>query len=41
MVGENFEIDMSQTAKNVLTQSTMVGENFEIDMSEMAKNVLK
>ena len=41
MVGENFEIDMSEMAKNVLKWSTMVAENFEIDMSEIAKNVLK
>ena len=41
MVGENFEIYMSQMAKNALKLSTMVGENFEIYMSQIAKNTLK
>ena len=41
MVGENFEIHMSQMAKNELKLSTMVGEIFEIHMSQMAKNELK
>ena len=38
MVGEHFEIYMSQIAKNVLKLSTMVGEIFEIYLSQMAKN---
>ena len=38
MVGEIFEIHMSQMAKNELKLSTMVGENFEIHMSKMTKN---
>ena len=37
MVGENFEIYMSEMAKNTLELSTMVGANFKIYMSEMAK----
>ena len=41
MVGENFEIYLSQMAKNALKLSTMVGENFEIHLSQMAKNALK
>ena len=41
MVEENFEIYMSQMAKNALKLSTQVGENFEIYMSQMAKNALK
>ena len=40
-VGENFEIYMSQMAKNALKLSTMVAENFEIYLSQMAKNALK
>ena len=32
MVGENFEIHLSQMAKNDLKLSTMVGENFEMDV---------
>ena len=35
MVGENFEIYMSEMAKNHLKLSTMVGENCEIYMSQM------
>ena len=38
MVGETFEIDMSEMAINELQLSTMIGENFEIFMSEMAIN---
>ena len=41
MVGENFEIYLSEMAKNVLKLYTMVGENFEIYLFEMAKNGLK
>ena len=41
MVGENFEIYMSQMAKNALKLSTMVGEMFKIYLSQMAKNALK
>ena len=41
MVGENFEIYLSQMAKNALKLSTMVGENLEIYLSQMAKNALK
>ena len=41
MVGENFEICLSQIAKNALKLPTMVGENFEICLSEIAKNGLK
>ena len=40
MVGENFEIYLSQVAKNDLKLS-MVRENFEIYLSQMAKNDLK
>ena len=36
MVGENFEIHLSQMAINAPKLSTMVGENFEIHLSEMA-----
>jgi hypothetical protein len=38
MVGENFEICLSQMAKNALKLSIMVGENFEIHLSQMVKN---
>ena len=38
MVGENFEIYLSEMAKNGLMLSTVVGENFEIYLSEIAKN---
>ena len=38
MVGETFEIYMSEMAINELKLSTIVGENFEIFMSEMAIN---
>ena len=41
MIGEIFEIYLSQMAKNVLKLSTVVGENSEIYMSQMAKNALK
>jgi hypothetical protein len=34
MVGENFEIYLSQMVKNALKLSTMVGENFEIRWSQ-------
>ena len=38
MVGQIFEIYLSQTAKNVFKLSTMVGEHFEIYLSQMDKN---
>ena len=38
MVGENFEIYMSQMAKIRLKLSTMVGENIEICWHQMARN---
>ena len=41
MVGENFEIYLSQIAINALKLSTMVGENFEISLSQIAKNAVK
>ena len=43
MVGENFEIQCSQTqtAQNAFNLSTMVGKNVEIYLSQMAKNALK
>ena len=41
MIGENFEIYLSEMAKNELKLSTIVGENFEIYLSEMAINGLK
>ena len=40
MVGEIFEICISEMARNALKLSTMVGENFEICISEMARNAL-
>jgi hypothetical protein len=41
MVGDNYEICLSQMAKNAPKLSTMVGENFEIYISHKAKNDLK
>ena len=41
MVGEHFEIHLSQMAKNAPKLSTMFGETFEICWSEMVKNVSK
>ena len=41
MVGENFEICISESARNALKLPTMVGENFEICISEIARNALK
>ena len=41
MVGENFEICISEMSRNALKLSTMVGENFEICISEMSRNALK
>ena len=41
MVGENFEIYLSQVAKIALKLSIIVRENFEIYLFQMAKNVLK
>ena len=38
---KNFDIDLSQMAKNALKLSTMVGENFEIYLSQIAKNAFK
>ena len=41
MVGENFDIYTSETAKNALKIfHYMVGEKFEIYTSKMAKNLL-
>ena len=37
MVGENFEINFLEMAKNALQSSTMVGENFEIYFFEIVK----
>ena len=37
IVGDKFEIYMSEMARNVFKLSTMVGENFEIYISEMAR----
>ena len=41
MVGEKFEICISEMAKNALKLSTMVGEIFEICISEMSRIALK
>ena len=41
MVGEHFEISLSEIETNGLNLSTMVGEKFEIYSSQMAKNALK
>ena len=41
MVGEKFEIFISDMAKNALKLSTMVGENFEFCISENPINGLK
>ena len=41
MVGEMFEIYLSQMAKSTLKLSTMVGENFEIYYSLIAKETLE
>ena len=38
MVGENFNICVSQMSKNHLKLSTMVGENVEIYLARMPKN---
>jgi hypothetical protein len=40
MIGENFEIYLSQMAK-IVFKSKMVGEIFEIYFSQMAKIVFK
>jgi hypothetical protein len=40
MVGENFEIYLSQMCKYVFTLSTMVGENFENYLSQFYKYAL-
>ena len=40
MVGENFEIFLSQMAKHALKLSTMTGEKFEIHFPQMAKMYL-
>ena len=40
MVGENFEIHLSQMAKNA-SKLSMFGENFEIHLAQMAKNASK
>ena len=39
MIGENFEICLSQITKNALKLSTMVGEIFKFYLSEMVKNM--
>ena len=39
MVGENFEIYISQMAKNAFKLSTMVGENFEIYLFQKVPRV--
>ena len=41
MVGENFEIYLSQMAIYTIKLSTMVGENFEIYLSQMAIYTIK
>jgi len=41
MVGENFEIYLSQIAKNALKLTTIYGENFEIYLFQIATNALK
>ena len=40
MIGENFEINMSEMTINTLESYTLVGANFEIYMSEMVINAL-
>ena len=39
MVGDNFEISLSQTAKNTLILSTAVAKSFEISSLQMTKDV--
>ena len=41
MVGEHFEIYLSQKAKSAFKLSTMIGENFEIYLSQMTKSAFK
>ena len=41
MFGENFEICISEMARNTLELSIMVEENFEICISKMAGNAFK
>ena len=41
MVGENFEICLSEMARNALKLSSIDEENLEICISEMARKVLK
>ena len=41
MVGEHFEMCISEMARNVSKLSTIVEEIFEICIPEMARNVLK
>ena len=41
VVGENFEVYMSEMARNEFKLSIMVGENFEICISETARNAFK
>ena len=41
MIGENFEICLSEMARNALKLSTMDEQNLEICISEMARNALK
>ena len=40
MVGEHFEICISEMARNALKLSSMVGEMFENCISEIAGNAL-
>ena len=41
MVGENYEICLSQIAKNALKLSTEVDEKFEIHLPQIGKNDFK
>ena len=41
MIGEHFEICISEMARNALKLSTIFGEIFEICTDEMARNGLK
>ena len=41
MIGENFEIGISEMARNALKLSIMIGENVQSCISEVARNALK
>ena len=41
MVGETYEINLSQVANNAFKLSIMRGENYEIYLSQVAKNEFK